>query len=78
MLHAFDHQVAQCCVRLANPAEHVSTLSDNVEPNMSHPFGQGGNAIVGNSGYKPTRSQRSRWCVTHPRYRNKVPSTKLA
>ena len=24
LLHAFGHHVAQCCVRLANPAQHVA------------------------------------------------------
>ena len=40
MLRAFGHHVAQCCVRLANPAQRVATWSDNVACNMLHPFGQ--------------------------------------
>ena len=41
MLCAFGHHVAQCCVRLANPAEHVATWSNNVACNMLNPFGLG-------------------------------------
>ena len=41
ILRAFGHHVAQCCVRLANPAQHVATWSNNVACNMLHPFGLG-------------------------------------
>ena len=41
MLWAFGHQVAQCCVRLANPVRHVATWSNNVVCNMLHLFGLG-------------------------------------
>ena len=30
VLRAFGHHVAQCCVRLSNPAQHVATWSNNV------------------------------------------------
>ena len=42
-LRAFGHYVAQCCVRSANPAQHVVAVSNNVACmlNMLHPFGLG-------------------------------------
>ena len=41
VLRAFGHHVAQCCIRLANPAQHVATWSNNVRCNMLHPIGLG-------------------------------------
>ena len=47
---AFGRHVAQCCVRLANPARHVATWSNNVARNMLESFGHGFVLVPGSMG----------------------------
>ena len=49
MLRAFGRHVAQCCVRLANPAQHVVTWSNSVASNMLHPWTWTAHALLSQS-----------------------------